>query len=290
MKFKRTMEYKVKYLPNKRCRTERETFLSKDIELELQDLTEEEFPIAFIVHNYATVHEGAEDYMDFTERNCRGHQLYAEEIRTYHGKLYKPARVSWGAAISTVFEKNPNRVIHFPDSGCYMHHDDRYTSESVILSSFEEEKYSMLQKTCDCYKAFDGKIWKMTGEPCYWVTGGCVLIEYGIFDDYRLPVTHYSALDRDEMLSLVKNEASRKSYIEVKMPEMVKLYRPQYFNVTICCQAYYNSQIELPRDFSGNYEDALAYAKEHLDEIPIRELEYVSGSDSLDEENCSFDN
>ena len=116
-----------------------------------------------------------------------------------------------------------------------------------------------------------------------------MLIQYAPFNDYRLPEDHFSALEREEVLPLVENETSRKSYIEVKMPEMVKLYRPKYFNVTVCCRAYYNSQIELPRGFSGSYEDATAYAKGHLDEAPVGELEYISGSDVLDEENCSFD-
>lgn len=60
------------------------------------------------------------------------------------------------------------------------------------------------------------------------------------------------------------------------------------FNVTVCCMAYYNSSIEVPADFTR--EQALEYAKEHIDTIPIKsELEYVSDSDELDEDNCDFD-
>ena len=93
MKFKRTMEYKIRYLKNKRCRKEREAFLDKEIELEVQDLTEEEFPVAFVVYDHATIYEGAESYNEFTEQNCKGYQLYEEEIRAYNGSLYKPVRV-----------------------------------------------------------------------------------------------------------------------------------------------------------------------------------------------------
>lgn len=53
--------------------------------------------------------------------------------------------------------------------------------------------------------------------------------------------------------------------------------------VSGCCQVYYNSQIELPKDFSGRYEYAIAYTKNHLKEVPLRELEYILGSDVLDE-------
>lgn len=290
MKFKRTMKYKIKYLKNKRCRTQRETFLSKEVELEVEDLVAEKFPVAFIVHDHATIYTGAESYRDFTDSTkCKGYQLYAEEIRTYKGVLYKPVRVSHGAALSTVFEKDPNKVIHFPDSGFCLDQDTRYTSESIILATLEDEKYAQLQEACKNYKSFDGKIWERTPEPSYCVLPQCMLIEYNNFCDNRLPKNYYSALDSDEMMVLVKNKTSRESHIEVKMPEMVKFYRPKYFNVTVCCQAYYNSQIELPRDFSGNYEDAIAYAKEHLDEVPLGKLEYLPEADILDEENCSFD-
>ena len=59
-------------------------------------------------------------------------------------------------------------------------------------------------------------------------------------------------------------------------------------NVTVQCMAVYNSSIEVPDDMTK--EEAIKYANQHLDEIPCGELEYVSDSDELDEENCDFDN
>lgn len=58
-------------------------------------------------------------------------------------------------------------------------------------------------------------------------------------------------------------------------------------NVTVQCMAVYNSCIEVPDDMT--IEEAIKYAKEHLNEIPCGELEYISDSDELDEENCDFD-
>lgn len=58
-------------------------------------------------------------------------------------------------------------------------------------------------------------------------------------------------------------------------------------NVTCNCMATYNSSIEVPADMS--LEDAIEYAKEHIDEIDIdTPLEYVGDSDSIDEDNCEF--
>lgn len=58
-------------------------------------------------------------------------------------------------------------------------------------------------------------------------------------------------------------------------------------NVTVICAAVYNSSIEVPDEMT--LEEAIGYAKEHINEIPCGELEYISDSDELDEENCGFD-
>lgn len=58
-------------------------------------------------------------------------------------------------------------------------------------------------------------------------------------------------------------------------------------NVTCNCMATYSSSIEVPADMS--LEDAIEYAKEHIDRINVAELEYVYDSDSINEEGCSFD-
>ena len=58
-------------------------------------------------------------------------------------------------------------------------------------------------------------------------------------------------------------------------------------NLTIVCKAVYNSHIDVPDEMT--LEEAIAYAKKHLNECNIEtELEYISDSDELDEENCDF--
>lgn len=57
--------------------------------------------------------------------------------------------------------------------------------------------------------------------------------------------------------------------------------------VTVQCMAVYNSNIEVPDNMT--IKQAIEYAKEHIDEIPCGELEYISDSDELDEKNCEFE-
>ena len=61
----------------------------------------------------------------------------------------------------------------------------------------------------------------------------------------------------------------------------------QKLNVTVQCSAVYNSSIMVPSELT--LEEAIQYAKDHIDEISLGELDYISDSDELDEENCDFD-
>lgn len=58
-------------------------------------------------------------------------------------------------------------------------------------------------------------------------------------------------------------------------------------NVTVECMAVYNSTIMVPDELT--LEEAIQYAKEHINEISVGELSYISDSDMIDEENCDFD-
>ena len=46
------------------------------------------------------------------------------------------------------------------------------------------------------------------------------------------------------------------------------------------------SSIDVPDEMG--IDEAIEYAKAHLDEAPLGTLEYVRDSDILDEENCDF--
>ena len=57
-------------------------------------------------------------------------------------------------------------------------------------------------------------------------------------------------------------------------------------NVTVICKAVYNSSIEVPDNMT--LEEAIDYAKEHTNEIPTDEIEWLSDIE-VDTENCDFD-
>ena len=57
-------------------------------------------------------------------------------------------------------------------------------------------------------------------------------------------------------------------------------------NVTVNCVGVYNSSIQVPDNMT--IDEAIKYASEHLDSIPMGQIEWV-GDANLDEENCDFD-
>lgn len=57
--------------------------------------------------------------------------------------------------------------------------------------------------------------------------------------------------------------------------------------VSAICRCWYTSSIEVPDEMT--IEEAIEYAKENIDIIPLGDLEYISNSDELDEELCEFE-
>lgn len=52
-------------------------------------------------------------------------------------------------------------------------------------------------------------------------------------------------------------------------------------HVRVWCQACYDSIIPVPAHMTK--EEAFAYAKEHIEDIPMTSLEYLPDSDELDD-------
>lgn len=55
-------------------------------------------------------------------------------------------------------------------------------------------------------------------------------------------------------------------------------------NVTVKCTASYKSKLSVPDGLT--LDEAIKYAKEHIEYIPLRCLEYIPGEEALIEEEC----
>lgn len=237
--------YTQKFLPTKRHKKIRKRQIKDSIPVSIAELTADVFPVAFIVHDMKSVQENMTSYEDYRSDKC-DFRMFSEEIRTYKGKLYKPVRITHGAAISTVFE-DKSYVIHnlewMARRDWSVDDGDEFSENSVIKNENKKEVRQMLRNAAKHYIYFDGKFWTVCGEPRYNITtfgfghnhgGTGFFIVYGY--NHNIPNDNYfSALQREEAVAYGKAVALARGdtesidgmgddrVIDVLMPEIVKV-------------------------------------------------------------------
>ncbi len=229
-----------KYLPTKRHRKLRERYVQNIMDVEIKEVTEKEFPVAFIVHDYQSVYENAKSYNDFDGNN--EFRMFAEEIRTYDGKLYMPVRVTHGAAISLCFEPLEYIKKRIEEHEPYWKGGIDFTEDSIVKEdNIAECKENIFRKAED-YIIYDGRVWKACGEPVYVINtfglghnhgGTGFFIEY-YYNENISKNNYFNALERENAIAYGKkvaanrgdtesiNSMGKHAVIEVLMPEMVK--------------------------------------------------------------------
>lgn len=228
-----------KYLPTKRCRNLKQRYVKNNMNVDIKELTETEFPVAFIIHDYQSVYENAKSYDDFDGNG--EYKMFSEEMRTYNGKLFKPVRISHGAAISTNFEPFDYIKQRIQDYAPYWKGGEDFTEKSIVKESDVEKCKETISSRAENYVIFDGKVWETCGEPMYNVTtfglghnhgGTGFFIQY----DYNPNISnknYFNALEREKAIAYGKQVAlnrgdtnsidgiGERDFIEVLMPEMV---------------------------------------------------------------------
>lgn len=228
-----------KYLPTKRHRKIRKRYVKNNIDIEITEPNEKEFPIAFIVHDYQSVYDNAKRYDDF---NGNGdYRMFPEKIRTYNNRLYKPVRITHGAAISLNFESLDYIKGKLTEREPFYIQGEEFTEESIIKESNIEEKIEEIKEKSKSYIVFDNKVWQECGEPMYNINtfglghnhgGTGFFISYNYNNNINNK-NYFNALQREEAISYGKQIALNRGdtdsvdrigveNIEVKIPEMVK--------------------------------------------------------------------
>lgn len=228
-----------KYLSTKRCRNLKQRYVKNNMNVDIKELTETEFPVAFIIHDYQSVYENAKSYNDFDGNG--EYKMFSEEMRTYNGKLFKPVRVSHGAAISTNFEPLDYIKQRIQDYAPYWKGGEDFTEKSLVKESDVEKCKEIISSRAENYVIFGGKVWKTCGEPMYNVTtfglghnhgGTGFFIQYN-YNPNISNKNYFNALEREKAIAYGKQVAlnrgdtnsidgmGERDIIEVLMPEMV---------------------------------------------------------------------
>ena len=243
MKLQIEFFYDQDYLPTSRHKIARKRSVEGSVTVNIKEPLISQFPVAFIIHDYQSVQPDMHSYLDYDSNKCE-YRMFSEEIRAYNGKLYKPVRVTHGAAISTVFEMPSflqRQLENVAPEKYYA--TNEFSEHSVVLCSNIEQKKKAIRSKAKEFLSFYGIIWELCSEPRYLVCtfglghnhGGT-----GFFIEYHynpnIPARNYfTALQREKAIEYGKkvawNRGDTKSvdgfgendYIEVLMPEMVKL-------------------------------------------------------------------
>ena len=245
------------YFPSERHTVSEKRHPEKSMNVEVEEVFEEEFPVAFIVHEKRKVSETAESPLALFRQDAN-ERIFSEEIRTYKGKLFRPVRVEFLSSVSLRFEplsclsRRLAPMLSFDDEDDAAVADN-FSEESVVVKTNEDELREEIRMKAESYVVCNGVAWKECGEPIYRIRTsvagrGKVNIVIGIeyflqserqLTDYRKELANvFNASEKDEAVSRaekLKESWMQKGndvcliaeeWIDVVMPEMV-LAEPQ---------------------------------------------------------------
>lgn len=237
-------DYIQGYLPTKRMRKTRYAKRKESYTFNLPEVNNQTFPVAFIVKEPVSYQEDMKSYEDYNSDKAEC-VMFAEKIRTYKGKLYKPVRVTHGTAISSVI-KNANYLydvlknINYKDR--WYEDFDETNQDAILLEDNKKDIVKELKKEIKRYVLFNGELWKICGEPYYTFNtfglggnhGGTGFF-IGYAYSHKPSIWYFNSLYRQEAIDYVKDIALGRGdtdsvdsigeyeNIEVLMPELVKL-------------------------------------------------------------------
>lgn len=126
----------------------------------------------------------------------------------------------------------------------------------------------------------------------FWLTSNIFWVGFNIYTGVYAQAALFALNSIMCIVGLVqwqKKSSSAENRKEDKMEKTKKTDANQTvtLNVKVWCQASYDATIQVPSELS--LEEAVEYAKDHIDEIPLGSLEYLPCSDEIDEENTYFE-
>lgn len=236
-------EYEQSYLPTKRHRNPRFMRVKDEMQIEIEEPKAEDFPVAFIVHEYQHRHPNMKTYEDYHESDGK-FELYAEEIRTDRKRLYKKRYVRHGAAIGAPVT-DPQSIVQncMPRWSPLPLHPSDFTEKSVKIENNKRQIRTDRRNSAKNLKYFDGCFWEVCEEPRYVVQtfglghnhGGTSLFITEYYNSNIGKDRYFNAMQRAEAIAYGKNVAMRRGdtkdvdrigqreWIDVMMPEMVNV-------------------------------------------------------------------
>lgn len=254
MEFKRfevERTLKQTFLPSARCRKERTRYIPYTAVFDVPVLDDDEFPIAFIVHE-----------------NWSYKEPETQVIRAFNGRLYSydsmlaDARLEW----------------HFSDR-CYRDGENGYRGDDVSIILAETDARSGWFPHADQFVIMgsSGEVWKITTEPLYkvsWGYGSPVYLWLDRYWDNERITTNTDIFPANEKAAAIEHAIKHGMSpdtepcvdIEVLIPEMISYRRPRTVTLTVTMQP---TQFELVVPASIPDSEIIDYAENNCDEFDL---------------------
>lgn len=237
MKLTISYSFKQQYLPTKRHRKTRISFINDQSVFDVREVDLNEFPLAFEVETFRSVYnEASESTINSVFKS------FTDQIRTWDGKLYKSLRYSYGAAISTVFLP-AEKIVRMISNGVTEYQcevDCPLTDQSIIVADNKAEVIDRVRSEVDKHLFCEGHFWKECSEPMYLVLtfglgynhGGTGFFVTENYNDNISKENYFNALQRSEAIRFAVDTAARRgdtndiAYLKNPSPNIV-VYMPQ---------------------------------------------------------------
>jgi hypothetical protein len=243
MRVKVTFETKVEYKDTPRCKKVHTGVVENELEVEVKELSYDEFPAAMIVYTKQSMVQGAKTVKDFEYAHPEEKTL-CEEIRVYDGQFYRAAYVKHGSLYSSLQEEPvpyiSRELTRWMAGSYYPCIAKDELSEKLIVNSDYEKRKDELLGYAGKYIISDGAAWEKCGEPIYQLyrfrdhTGSRYFLSIIFSDDAAEKINNeswFNADGRDMAISKAESEGYKCSKyipnIDVFMPELLTPYRTE---------------------------------------------------------------
>lgn len=219
--------YEQEYLPNERCRKPRTCNCYEEIEVELTEVQEEEFQVAFRVTQFSSVSEEKEVPKSHKDERTE-FKPFTQELRYYQGKLFRKAYRRYGAIIYCNQTKDleevaaglTRRMTYM--SGKFDDSTPLITPESILLNNNREALIEKTRQQASRFILFKGEIWETCTEPMYVAMtfglggnhGGTALMITEYYNPNIASECYFRASDREKAITYAIEAAKRRRDIE----------------------------------------------------------------------------
>lgn len=249
MKIGITFEFLQYVLPTKRHRKPRYRKMVTCSDIQVNGISEKEFPLVLRTHTYSSLVRGARTYEEVRDGEST-FELVTDDYRLYNGNLYKAERISYGSVVSDAYIDPYERLRNCMEYAArnafsYPHDMEEFAYngvEPVVIGDNRAEVEKAMQEKADSMLIFDNKSWSIVDEPVYEIItfglghnhGGTGFFVSNGYNPNISAKNYFNALQRDEAIAYADETARRRGdtkdvgkfadgeWIEVIRPEAVR--------------------------------------------------------------------